>query len=190
LPYRQSRRRILELQIAAKLNLLHLCGRGIRRLEDAFGSTRYRATPQLQLICEAAINAIEAAPGGRGMITKQVAFGLTVLAACQAFAHHSPAAFDVNRRVSIRGEVSRYIWRNPHVYIYVNGTDDSGTAAEWQIEGDPTPLMSRSGWSASTLASGDFVSLVMHPDRDTTRRHGLPATLGRAKAHRRAVSVE
>jgi len=105
---------------------------------------------------------------------------VAVLATCSALAHHSPAAFDVNSRVHIRAEVVPYIWRNPHVYLYVNGTDDSGVVAEWQIEGDPTPLMTRSGWSASTLAPGDIVSLEMHPDRDPSRRHGLLAGLTKA----------
>ncbi|MDH3420316.1 MAG: DUF6152 family protein [Gammaproteobacteria bacterium] len=92
-------------------------------------------------------------------------------------AHHSPAAFDRGSIVDIRGEVTRYDWKNPHVYIFVEGTDGSGQQAEWLVEADPTPLMARSGWSASTLTPGDAVSLSMFPDRDAGKRHGLLRSL-------------
>jgi len=104
----------------------------------------------------------------------------TLGTASDAAAHHSPAAFDLGSTVVVEGVVTRYIWRNPHVYIYVDGTDDRGRAAEWQIEGDPTPLMSRSGWTSSSLAAGDVVSLEMHPDREADRRHGLLMSLSKA----------
>jgi len=99
------------------------------------------------------------------------------MTAGSAIAHHSPAAFDRGSTVSIRGEVTGYEWKNPHVYIFVEGTDGSGPVGEWLVEADPTPLMVRSGWSASTLTPGDVVSLTMFPDRDAENRHGLLRTL-------------
>ena len=104
----------------------------------------------------------------------------TIGATGKTLGHHSPVGFDLGTSVAIEGVVTRYIWRNPHVYIYVDGTDEFGRSAEWQIEGDPTPLMSRSGWTSSSLAPGDAVSLEMHPDRNADRRHGLLATLTRS----------
>jgi len=94
-----------------------------------------------------------------------------------AVAHHSPAAFDRDSTVVIQGTVTRFDWKNPHVYIYVDGTNDAGQTGEWLVEGDPTPLMARSGWSASTLAPGDVVSLTMFADRDPGRLHGLLRSL-------------
>ena len=94
--------------------------------------------------------------------------------------HHSPAAFDRSAAVGLRGEVTRYDWKNPHVYIVVDGVNDAGQAGEWLVEADPTPLMTRSGWSASTLAPGDAVSIRMWPDRDSRKRHGLLITLAKA----------
>jgi len=94
-----------------------------------------------------------------------------------ASAHHSPAAFDMRSTVNVTGEVTGYDWKNPHVYIRIDGTDDTGRAGEWLIEADPTPLMSRSGWSAATLAPGDKVSLSIRPDRDPANKHGLLLSL-------------
>jgi hypothetical protein len=100
-----------------------------------------------------------------------------LLLAPLASAHHSPAAFDMGTTVTVRGEVTRFDWKNPHVYIRIEGTDGAGHDGEWLIEGDPTPLMSRSGWTSSTLAEGDTVSLTISPDRDRDNRHGLLRTL-------------
>src|SRR5687767_8922658 len=61
-------------------------------------------------------------------------------------AHHSPAAFATNSQIIIQGTVSRLSWTNPHVYIYVKGTIASGKPAEWMIETDPIPILTRSGW--------------------------------------------
>lgn len=108
------------------------------------------------------------------------ALAFSALSAGAARGHHSPAAFDMGQIVDIRGEVTRFDWKNPHVYILVEGSDDSGRFAEWQIEGDPTPLMRRSGWTPSTLSPGDTVSIRMYPDRNSERNHGLLLSMTRA----------
>lgn len=100
-----------------------------------------------------------------------------LLSWCSAAGHHSPAAFDLQSMVVVSGEVTRYDWKNPHVYIFVDGTDDAGQAGEWLVEADPTPLMARSGWTASTVRPGDRVVVRMQPDRDTAKRHGLLVSL-------------
>ena len=69
-----------------------------------------------------------------------------VVITATASAHHSPAAFDLNSQITIQGKVTRLDWTNPHVYIYVNGESAPGKSAEWTIETDPVPILSRSGW--------------------------------------------
>ncbi len=101
----------------------------------------------------------------------------TVAAVCPALAHHSPAQFDRGATVELQGTVTRYDWKNPHVYIFVEGSDEAGNTGEWLVEADPTPLMMRSGWTASTLAPGDVVALSLFPDRDREKLHGLLRSL-------------
>jgi hypothetical protein len=55
-------------------------------------------------------------------------------------AHHNMSAlFDFNDRVTVSGTLTRLDWRNPHIYVFVDGK----TAAEqaqpqaWSIEGPP-----------------------------------------------------
>ena len=69
---------------------------------------------------------------------------LAVTVALPASAHHSNVIFDRDTEITIRGAVTRYIWRNPHVYLYVETPNEAGGTSEWQIEADPTPIMARS----------------------------------------------
>jgi hypothetical protein len=101
-----------------------------------------------------------------------------VLAATAAFtatasAHHSPAAFDLNSQITIQGRVARLEWSNPHVYIYVDSDAGTGTPAQWMIETDPVPILTRSGWHREQVAVGSTVTVRANPDRNSQRTHGL-----------------
>ncbi|HEY5624551.1 MAG TPA: DUF6152 family protein [Gammaproteobacteria bacterium] len=102
--------------------------------------------------------------------------GCIIAAACvtvpTASAHHGNIIFDLQSETTFRGTVTRYDWRNPHVYVFIE-TQEQGQAVEWQLEGDPIPIMTRSGWSADTLAPGDNVRVRLNPDKNAARRHGL-----------------
>ena len=80
-------------------------------------------------------------------------------------AHHSDAGYDHDRLVTFEGVVSRYVFRNPHIMIYVETGDEQGGITEWEIETGSTPIMSRSGWTASMLSPGDVVTVRVHPER-------------------------
>ena len=97
-----------------------------------------------------------------------------------ALAHHSRAAFDLTTTVSLQGTVSSYVWANPHVYMSVETRDNSGQLVEWLVEADPTPLMARNGWTATTLNLGDPVSLLANPDKNAQRNHALLVSLNKS----------
>jgi len=90
-----------------------------------------------------------------------------------AAAHHSAAVYDMQSVITLRGTVTRYEWKNPHVYIFLEAEGDRGETAEWAIEGESTALMGRSGWSATTLRPGDRVfaraNLNRRPERHEAR---------------------
>jgi len=94
-----------------------------------------------------------------------------------ALAHHSPASFDQTSQVTIQGTVTRLDWTNPHVYIYVDTKAVTGDVAQWIIETDPTPILTRSGWSRDSVRIGALVTVRVNPDRDARRNHGLLVSL-------------
>ncbi len=96
-----------------------------------------------------------------------------LIAAAPLSAHHSPIIFDLDSVVVIEGQISRFDWANPHVYIFVEATDESGQTTEWQLETDATPILLRNGWTRESLLPGDPVSVQANPDRQANRAHAL-----------------
>ena len=50
------------------------------------------------------------------------------------FAHHSTAMYNMATPTTVTGTVKRFEWTNPHAFIYLEVTDESGKKAEWAIE--------------------------------------------------------
>lgn len=102
---------------------------------------------------------------------------LLLLPVVSAIAHHnSSAAFDMENEVTIEGVVTRYQWKNPHLYFYVDATDEAGGSVEWRVEAGPLALMRRLGWSKETLSPGDKVLLTANPSRNPARRSAFMRT--------------
>jgi hypothetical protein len=77
-----------------------------------------------------------------------VVVGVTVAASLLVLpvhAHHAFAAeYDANKRVELKGTVTRLEWTNPHSWLYVDVKDASGQVTKWAIEfGSPFSLMQK-----------------------------------------------
>jgi len=105
------------------------------------------------------------------------AMALVAVPALQVSAHHSYAIYDQESIVTLTGTVTRYDWSSPHVYLFVEVANAAGEIAEYEIEGDPIPMMTRNGWSATTLRPGDRVTLRANPGRDPEKHQGLLESL-------------
>ena len=88
-------------------------------------------------------------------------------------AHHSGVGFERDRVIALEGTVVRFDWRNPHVYIHVETEQADGKLAEWTIETDATPMLSRSGWTADSFVAGDRVTIRARPDKDAQKTHAV-----------------
>lgn len=114
------------------------------------------------------------------LVRSFAAIGAGVFLAAPTDAHHSNVIFDLDSTITLEATVTRFDWRNPHVYLFVETDDSRGERVEWQIEADPTPIMVRSGWDRDTLVPGDRVTIRAHPDRTQPEGHGLLISLLKA----------
>ena len=73
-----------------------------------------------------------------------LALAVTLLAG-SAWAHHNMSAiFDFNDRVTVAGTLTKLDWRNPHIFVFVDGKTGAAQAQvqTWSIEG-PSPVFFR-----------------------------------------------
>ena len=86
-----------------------------------------------------------------------------MVAAAPATAHHSPAMFDMGKRVQLKGMVREFQWTNPHSYIQLLVKDRSGKDVEWSLEMAAPTYLYNNGWRPSTLEKGDAIIVTMAP---------------------------
>jgi hypothetical protein len=98
--------------------------------------------------------------------------------ATTALAHHSFAMFDQTKRVTLKGTVTDFQWTNPHAFIHLSVPATGGAKEDWEIELNSPNNLKRQGWKATSLKSGDQVTLVTFPLRDLKdHKGGLFVTL-------------
>jgi DNA/RNA endonuclease YhcR with UshA esterase domain len=96
---------------------------------------------------------------------------IMLAATAQVFAHHSFAAeFDANKRVTLKGTVTKVDWRNPHIYVYLNVKDGRGGVTEWACEGGPPNVLLREGWTRNSVKEGDEVTIDGAVAKDGSKR--------------------
>ena len=93
----------------------------------------------------------------------------TVIVASSVLAHHSVwGVFNPDDRFSLTGVVTDIDWINPHVFLHLDVTDESGDVTGWRLETVPTAFMRRAGINqAMLMGSGEPVSvtgIVAHAD--------------------------
>jgi hypothetical protein len=92
-----------------------------------------------------------------------------LMAALPVMAHHSFAAeFDANKRVELKGTVTKVEWLNPHIWIYMDAKDESGKITKWQCEGGAPNSLVRNGWTREALKAGDEVTISGSLAKDAT----------------------
>lgn len=82
-----------------------------------------------------------------------------------AFAHHGTANYNTDKTISVKGVVTGFDFVNPHVQIFWEAKDDSGTMQKWQGELTSPNRLSRVGWTKSSIKIGDTITIGGYPTK-------------------------
>jgi hypothetical protein len=113
----------------------------------------------------------------RSVDNRKTVLKITILLTCVVFlaastmtamGHHSFAMFDLTKRVTITGVVTKVEWTNPHVWVDVDVTQKDKTRARWGIEFTSINHLTRLGMKSNTVKVGDTIEFTVNPYADGT----------------------
>ena len=99
---------------------------------------------------------------GKFLMILALGIGASIFSS-QVFAHHGNAAYDAEKKITVKGSVTQWIWSNPHCMLQFDVTDDSGQVVHWIAETENPSTMTRNGWTEKSFKPGDQVTVTAIP---------------------------
>jgi hypothetical protein len=78
-------------------------------------------------------------------------------------AHHGAAAFDVGKKVVLKGTVAGWIYSNPHCLLSLDVVGDDGKPVRWIVEGQAPNVVYPVGYRKDSFNFGDQVTVTVEP---------------------------
>jgi len=98
-----------------------------------------------------------------------VGIGL-LMAAAPVLAHHALAAvYDTRQSIMLKGTVTKIVWNNPHVQLYLQAMDKGAPDSTWEFELGSPNLLTLNGFKIDTFRRGDYVLVTAYPARNGSR---------------------
>ena len=86
-------------------------------------------------------------------------------------AHHSPSAeFDVTRRMTLNGTLTKVDWVNPHIVVFVDAKGAGRTEA-WKFESNPPAWFRRVGVSRADFSKAVGQTVTVEGNRHPGSRY-------------------
>jgi hypothetical protein len=76
-------------------------------------------------------------------------------------AHHGNATYNYDKKVTVSGTVTEWIWANPHCWLKLDAKDESGELKHWIVEASAPPTISAQGWAHNSFKPGDQVTITL-----------------------------
>lgn len=97
-----------------------------------------------------------------GLLASAMALGMVL----PALSHHSHAMYDHTRQIAVSGTVSKFVYANPHVSLYIDVQGENGEVVNYWIEMSNLTQTIQRGIGRTTFKPGDKVTVNLHPLRD------------------------
>ena len=90
---------------------------------------------------------------------------VSLLVTLPVSAHHSHGNYQTFF-IDLEGVVTEVALVNPHAWVFMEVTDDSGEQTEWALEATGRIGLERIGVTADYIGAGDRIKVRCHPLRD------------------------
>ena len=92
--------------------------------------------------------------------------GLATIAGPLLAHHGTGISYDLNAPlITLKGTVTELAFRNPHVSIFVDVTDEGGSVVNWALEHSNISTLARRGYNRNSLRPGEEVTAIAYPSR-------------------------
>ena len=98
----------------------------------------------------------------RGRVVIVLAVG-ALLSAVPVSAHHGGTAFDIGKKVTLKGTVTQWVYMNPHCLISLDVKGDDGKVVNWVIETQAPGIMYPAGYRRDSFKPGDAITAMVEP---------------------------
>jgi hypothetical protein len=101
----------------------------------------------------------------KSMAIVGLACSVLVVAGAPARAHHSAAAFDTQKTVTVTGSILQYSFANPHIYIVLQTKKDDGASTTVEVEAGAASVLNGLGFTKTAISVGEVVTIIGNPAR-------------------------
>ena len=96
------------------------------------------------------------------LLVTSLGLGLLTMLSAPALAHHGNAAYADNFTEFKNATVTKFAWTNPHAMIDFDVKDTTGKVKHIVVEAGPATNIRLIGWTKTSLAPGDEVTLRVY----------------------------
>lgn len=82
-----------------------------------------------------------------------------------ALGHHSRAAYDLTKEVTLDGTVVELLWKNPHIFMTVETLGEDGRPLRTEVEVTSVSEAAALGLPRAAIGPGERVAVRAHPGR-------------------------
>jgi len=92
--------------------------------------------------------------------------GISVLFPVFTLAHHSAAAYETTKQITVTGNVTEFHFVNPHSVVELEVKDEKGQIVVWEGELTSNTNLAPRGWSATSIEYKDQISITGFPAKN------------------------
>lgn len=94
----------------------------------------------------------------RLVVALAITLGLSV--SIPLFAHHGSASYTTDKKVTLTGTVTRWLYASPHLLLMLDVKGENGEVTHWVLESQSPTVMYPSGYRKDSFKPGDEVTVT------------------------------